>query len=340
MRTTLRRILVLPLILTLLCGGWVRAAEAAPAVRVYGDYIPALVTFGVSGQTAADSYDHLTARFSALAETYGCDVHVWAWQGLDSSSCGYASYEEARAATVGQYGTENAVCLLYIAGLGRAEVHVGGDIAPDFDAAALGSLLPEAGEDAFSHMARVFDDLCWQLGQATGTYVTSMHCSDSSREALRQAAQPLSQVFSGYLRIEILNQTPEDRSSVLRRDRLRDYDAEYAQWEQTLDYYFRDAIYLTYYTDTGLARIDIGENAGVTLTQAEVERLEAAFQPPAADGDLSGFAAGIAALAEAVESAESGVSAAGILGICITVAAVLAAAAAAVLIVRKRRRSR
>lgn len=102
---------------------------------------------------------------------------------------------------------------------------------------------------------------------------------------------------------------------MLRRDKGLDYDEIYALWENKLEYYFQDAIYITYFGKTGTVLIDIGEQTGVQLSNRQIQELEAAFQPGTDEGDAAGFAAGVSALTSAVANADNGISSGVLIGV-------------------------
>lgn len=102
---------------------------------------------------------------------------------------------------------------------------------------------------------------------------------------------------------------------MLRRDRELDYDEIYALWENKLEDYFQDAIYITYFGKTGSVLIDIGEQTGVQLSNRQIQELEAAFQPGTDEGDTAGFAAGVSALTSAVANADNGISSGVLIGV-------------------------
>lgn len=102
---------------------------------------------------------------------------------------------------------------------------------------------------------------------------------------------------------------------MLRRDKGLDYDEIYALWENKLEYYFQDAIYITYFGKTGSVLIDIGEQTGVQLSNRQIQELEAAFQPGTDESDAAGFAAGVSALTSAVANADNGISSGVLIGV-------------------------
>ena len=102
---------------------------------------------------------------------------------------------------------------------------------------------------------------------------------------------------------------------MLRRDKELDYDEIYALWENKLEDYFQDAIYITYFGKTGSVLIDIGEQTGVQLSNRQIQELAAAFQPGTDEGDTAGFAAGVSALTSAVANADNGISSGVLIGV-------------------------
>ena len=102
---------------------------------------------------------------------------------------------------------------------------------------------------------------------------------------------------------------------MLRRDKELDYDEIYALWENKLEYYFQDAIYITYFGKTGSVLIDIGEQTGVQLSNRQIQELEAAFRPGTGESDAAGFAAGVSALTNAVANADNGISSGVLIGV-------------------------
>lgn len=102
---------------------------------------------------------------------------------------------------------------------------------------------------------------------------------------------------------------------MLRRDKGLDYDEIYALWENKLEDYFQDAIYITYFGKTGSVLIDIGEQTGVQLSNRQIQELEATFQPGTDEGDAAGFAAGVSALTSAVANADNGISSGVLIGV-------------------------
>ena len=109
---------------------------------------------------------------------------------------------------------------------------------------------------------------------------------------------PLHEAFPGYIWVEYFsgNYEPGTEYSALRNSREIDYDATFVLWEHELEYYFQDAIYLSYFSQTGTAFLDIGKNTGVALSDKRLRELEAAFGP-STDGDAAGFRAGVENLA-------------------------------------------
>lgn len=102
---------------------------------------------------------------------------------------------------------------------------------------------------------------------------------------------------------------------MLRRDKGLDYDEIYALWENKLEDYFQDAIYITYFGKTGSVLIDIGEQTGVQLSNRQIQELEATFRPGTDEGDAAGFAAGVSALTSAVANADNGISSGVLIGV-------------------------
>ena len=301
---------------TLLCQPVFAEDENSEIHRTFetGDYIEGLSSFGVTGQVAADGFQHLMSRFDRFAQKYECSIYLWAWQSLDKS--GYDSFDAAKEA-LEENIAEDTVCILYLSDTNEGYIHVGSDVLPNFDTAALTEVLcREDAPNAYYRMAGVFDALCSMAGKSTGDYVTAIYNAngDVSDEAIEQAVLPLHEVFSGYLCVDFYWES-EEENSVLRRDRELDYDEIYALWENKLEYYFQDAIYITYFGKTGSVLIDIGEQTGVQLSNRQIQELEAAFQPGTDEGDAAGFAAGVSALTSAVANADNGISSGVLIGV-------------------------
>lgn len=237
-----------------------------------------------------------------------------------------------------EYAGENAVCILYFGDLNEAYVHVGSGVIPDYDTGRLKELLCAPVEvDEFSQFVSVFDTLSADAGKATGKYATYIERPDEvEEEDVRAAVKPLHEVFPGYVCVDYRSTRYETFTSVLRAFREIDYDEEYALWEHEMDYYYRDAIYITYYGDTGGAFIDIGEDTGIKLSDSEIQQLEAAFKAASDKSDCSGFAAGVTALAEAVAApAGSG----GENGVVVIAAAAAVVLLAGVVLVKVKKRT-
>lgn len=322
MKRTLSIFLAGFLLAALLPGGAARALSARAdtfSVDTRGDYLPTLSTFGVTGEVMEDSYRNIFHRFTHFAETYDAHIQLWLWNTLEGV---YGSFDEAKA-ELSQYAEADAVCLLYVDDIGQAWVHIGGEIAPGIMEEELAALLLADGEP-YDKLVGVFDTLCAAAGSSTGRYVTgfSMAPTDEARPAVDEALVPLHEVFSGYVFVDYYDGTHDEERSVLRLLRDIDYDEVYAAWEHEMDYYYRDAIYITYYSETGTAFVDVGEDTGIQLSQRKLEEIERAFAP-ASGADQSGFAAGVTALADAVTGTDSAP----------TVMVLLAVAAAAALLV-------
>lgn len=299
------------LLAAVLPGGAARALSAradAFSVDTRGDYLPTLSTFGVTGEVMEDSHRNIFHRFTHFAEAYDATIQLWLWNTLDGV---YSSFDEAKA-DIAQYAEADAVCILYADDIGQAWVHIGGDIAPRVMEEELTALLLK-DEEPYDKLVGVFDTLCAAVGSSTGRYVTgySMLPGDEARLAVEEALIPLHEAFSGYVFVDYYSGTELEERSVLRHLRDIDYDEVYAAWEHELDYYYRDAIYITYYSETGTAFVDIGEDTGIQLSQQKLERIESAFAP-ASGADQAGFAAGISALADAA-AAPGGAPTVGIL---------------------------
>ena len=308
MKKILHILTCLLLSLALLCQPVFAEDENSEIYRTFetGDYIEGLSSFGVKGQVAADGFQHLMSRFDRFAQKYECNIYLWAWQSLESSS--YDSFDTAKK-ELEQNIAEDTVCILYLGDTNEGYIHVGNDVVPNFDTAALTEVLcRKDAPDAYYRMAGVFDALCSMAGESTGDYITAIYNanSDLSDEAIEQTVLPLHKVFPGYLCVDVYWES-EDENSVLRRDSELDYNEIYALWENELEYYFQDAIYITYFGKSGKALIDIGEQTGIQLSDRQIEELEAAFQPGTDERDAAGFAAGVSALRDAVANADKGI---------------------------------
>lgn len=315
--------------LALFCQPAFAADEDTAIYRTFetGDYIEGLSSFGVKGQVATDGFGHLMSRFDRFAQKYECNIYLWAWQSLESS--GYDSFDAAKK-ELEQNTSEDTVCILYLGDSNEGYIHVGQQVVPNFDTAALTEVLcREDAPDAYYRVAGVFDALCSMAGEITGSYVTTIYNANGeiSDEAIEQAVLSLHDVFSGYLCVDVYWES-EDENSVLRRDRELNYDEIYALWENELEYYFQDAIYITYFGKTGSAFIDIGEQTGIRLSDRQLEELEAAFQPGTDEGDSTGFAAGVSALTNAVANADNGISSGVLIGVGAAAVILLAGGAA------------
>lgn len=332
--------LLLVTALMALSGISVKAMTTGPgpcSVEIRGDYLPALSTFGVSGKVmTTDSQKSIFYRFVDLAKPLNAHVRLWLWSSLESISCDYDSFDAAVDAIV-EYATNDAVCILYIADMNKAYAHVGEQVIPDYDTAKLVDILQRdkvVGE--FNKLAGVFNALCADAGQATGKYAThvSMQAREVSEEEIREAMDPLHEVFSGYICIDYRATRHETFTSILRYFRGINYDEEYDLWEHEMDYYYKDAIYITYYGDTGDVFIDIGEDTSIKLSEKEIEKLESTFVAASDASDSSGFAAGVAALAEAVAASDEK----GVVGTIagISTAVVILLAVCTVVIVKKK----
>ena len=140
---------------------------------------------------------------------------------------------------------------------------MGSNIAQDFDKDGLIETLCEEGEkDEFYRMAHTFDDLCDQVGHSTGRYVSKINRigEGGDEQEIKNALIPLHEVFSGYVCVDYYSGVADDEGSVLRKSREIDYDETFEVWEHELEYYYDDTIYITYYSDTGKAYIDIGKD--------------------------------------------------------------------------------
>lgn len=302
MRKLGKTFLAAVLALTLLCTAVSASGYGTPdgpfSAEQLGDYLPALSTYKVIGDVMVDSYKVILSRFTDFSKAYGCHVYLWQWETLESS--GYASFDDA-VAEISQYAAADTVCVVYIHNLKQAYVQVGSGLVPEADVDSLAdTLLRDGEEEPFFRVASFYNALCKMVGREKGTYVTGSYLAAKQidQEGLEEIMVPLHEAFPGYIWVEYYSGDcePGTEYSVLRNSREIDYDATYALWEHELEYYFKDAIYLSYYSQTGTAFLDFGENTGVVLPDERILELEAAFGP-STDSDAAGFRAGVENLA-------------------------------------------
>ena len=306
-------------------------------VQISGDYLPPYSFYGtdwVNGKFLGNGYSHMSDRFDVFANEYECDCYIGLWSSLEKS--GFDSFEDLIESWSQYYMDDDTVCILYIDETKDAYVHVGENITQQFDADGFINVLCEEEEkDEFYRIADAFDNLCDQVGQGTGEYPAKVTGIGGSldEKAVKDALIPLHEVFSGYVCVDYYIGDATDQTSMLRRSREIDYDAEFDVWEHELEYYYYDTIYITYYSDTGKAYIDIGKNTGIGLSNRNIENIEAVFEAATGENDFSGFSSGVTALAEKISDPDAGVE-------IILVGVVLAAAALLVTgIAVKRKRS-
>lgn len=286
----------------------VSAEEANYEVRIVGDYIEGLGM--VTGQAAANEYQYTLSRYLTFAKEYQCDIYLWLWESLDSASCEYSSFEEAKTAMLEDFGGENSLCILYIADENEGFVSMGSGIVADYDTSKLEEILrtPDSEgkyEDPYYKMAAVFNELSESADKISGKQTGYIYCSSRwDEEAIQEAIAPLHAVFDGYISVDFMGVWAGGEGSALRQSAKLDYDEAYAKWEQKMEYYYKDAIFLTYYADTGAAFIDIGENCGIELSDKALKTIEESFKAISAENDYSGFANGVNALAEAITASE------------------------------------
>ena len=77
-------------------------------------------------------------------------------------------------------------------------------------------------------------------------------------------------------------------------------------WEHELEYYYDDTIYITYYSDTGKAYIDIGKDVEPEFSGKDISEIETSFRMAENENDFSGFASGITALTEKIANPDDG----------------------------------
>ena len=180
---------------------------------------------------------------------------------------------------------------------------MGSNIAQDFDKDGLIETLCEEGEkDEFYRMAHTFDDLCDQVGHSTGRYVSKINRigEGGDEQEIKNALIPLHEVFSGYVCVDYYSGVADEEGSVLRKSREIDYDETFEVWEHELEYYYDDTIYITYYSDTGKAYIDIGKDVEPEFSGKDISEIETSFRMAENENDFSGFASGITALTEKI----------------------------------------
>ena len=298
-KTFLAAVLVLTLLGTAASASRYGTPDGPFSAELLGDYLPALSSFMVTGNVMTDSHKTILSRLGDISQAYGCHIYLWQWATLESS--GYASFDDAVAA-LSPHAAADTVCAVYIHDLKKAYVQVGDGLVPGADVAPLTDvLLRDEGEDEpFSRIASFCNALCQMVGRGKGAYVTGSYlATDQLDQAeLEKLMVPLHEAFPGYVWVNYYSGdlVPGTEYSVLRNSRETDYDAAYALWEHELEYYFRDAVYLSYFSQTGTALLDFGEDTGIVLSDEQVRELEAAFGP-SADGDAAGFRAGIDLLA-------------------------------------------
>jgi len=272
-----------------------------------GDYVPAPTSTGPAlGYYFADSYRHMSFRWNDFSQEYNCNLCVQMWTGLERS--GYASLEEALAARP-QYLDERSVCIFYAAQEDLVYIHVGQEVIPGCDTTAVEAALHGEAPDAYYKAVNTFNALCAAAGEVPGHYLTEIGASGLGMELyddLSAATAPLHQAFSGHVYVDLYPTGSAEDGTVLRRAKELDYDAIYDKWEHKMDYYYQDTIWITYHTDTGDALLDIGAQVRPKLSKGEIEAIQAAFLPVSDPHDLSGFQAGVDALAEALQAERSG----------------------------------
>lgn len=270
-----------------------------------GDYIQGLSSFEVTGNVAVDGYIHILGRFDRVAQKYSCNIYLWAWKSLESS--GYNSFDDA-VKEMKINALDNTICIVYLEDSNEGYIHVGEKIVPDFNTAALTEVLCRKNvSDAYYRMIGVFDTLCHMIGEYTGTYVSAIYNAngDVTDEAIEKAILPLHKVFPGYICVDFCWES-EDENSVLRRTKEMDYDKIYELWENKLDYYFQDAVYITYYGKSGKTFIDIGEQTDIKLSKSQIDKLESTFQPAENERDSSGFSTGVLAVTDSITNLDKG----------------------------------
>lgn len=309
------------------------------SAKLRGDYLPALSTFMVIGDVMVDSYKVMLSRLVEFSKAYGCHVYLWQWETLESS--GYASFDDA-VAEISQHAAADTVCVVYIHNLKQAYVQVGDGLVPEADVDSLvDTLLRDGEEEPFFRIASFYNALCKMVGREKGTYVTGSYLATKQidQKRLEEIMVPLHEAFPGYIWVEYFsgNYEPGTEYSALRNSRKIDYDATYVLWEHELEYYYQDAIYLSYFSQTGTAFLDFGENTGVALPDERILELEAAFGP-SSDSDAAGFRAGVENLAATVAEMDlhSGRSeGSGMLGPVLVIFGVVMFVALAALLLRK-----
>lgn len=264
------------------------------SAELLGDYLPALSTYMVTGDVMVDSHKAMLSRFGDFSKTYGCHVYIWQWKTLESS--GYASFDDA-VTEMSQRAADDTVCVVYIDNLKKAYVQVGDGLVPEADVDSLAdTLLRGREEEPFFRFASFYNALCGMVGREKGTYVTGTFLATKQidQEGLEEIMAPLHEAFPGYIWVDYNSGDfePGTEYSVLRNSREIDYDATYALWEHEQEFYFNDALYLSYYSQTGTAFLDFGKNTGVTLSDERLRELEAAFEP-STDDDAAGFRSGV-----------------------------------------------
>lgn len=293
-KTFLAVVLALTLLGTAASASGYGTPDGPFSAELLGDYLPALSTYMVTGDVMVDSHKAMLSRFGDFSKTYGCHVYLWQWETLESS--GYASFDDA-VTEMSQHAADDTVCVVYIHSLEKAYVQVGDGLAPEADVDSLAETLLHSGEEApFFRFASFYNALCGMVGREKGTYVTGSYLATKQidQAGLEEIMAPLHEAFPGYIWVDYNSGDlePGTEYSVLRNSREIDYDATYALWEHEMEYYFKDALYLSYYSQTGTALLDFGENTGVALTDERLRKLEAAFSP-STSGDAAGFRGGV-----------------------------------------------
>lgn len=338
-RTLLAAVLALMLLGTAAFASNYGTPDGPFSAELLGDYLPALSTFMVTGSVMTDSHKTMLARFGDFSEAYSCHVYVWQWATLENS--GYASFEDAVAA-MEPHAADNTVCVVYLHSPRKAYVRVGAALTPEADADALADKLLHGDAEPFPRFAAFYDALCETVGRAKGTYVTGnlLSTTQLDRQGLEQIMVPLHEAFPGYIWVDYSSDggAAGTEYSVLRHSREIDYNATYALWEHPLEYYFEDALYLTYYSQTGTAFLDFGKNTGVKLSDKQLRELEAAFAPSADGSGADGFRAGTDRLAAALAKMDLRSGQSGPSGWLIAALAVAGAAVLVVLLLLLRRK--
>lgn len=335
------------LCVALLLAGSLTRAEAKPPVKDYATgawseeygaiatgslFIPAKDdktidwdTLFPSITTASGEFEHIRHRAQWISESLGCDVvffflknfaSMQEWKGI---SCGSMEEVLEQCMTTWRFKlTENSIWIVYSEQEDELFLHVGENIAPECDLSGVESALRNENEpDSYFRGLDAISALCDAIRQSLPDWNLT-YINAREPEAISSALKPLREKFSGYVYVEC-NMTPED---IRKMAGPLNYDRFYA-----------DAIYICYKQQTGEAVVRVGDRTGLTVK--DLPAVEAAFQPGAGSGDISGFAAGVSALSGALVQ-NSGVAPALIGGAAVAVILILLAAGAYILLRRKK----